>query len=240
VQITGAYTWSRFLDSTSEVFSVDGTSSLLSVPLFQGGLQLDRGLSLFDRTHRLVISYIWDLPGPRSGVIGQVLSGWRMAGVTTLQSGNPFTILNGFDRNADGNASDRPDVGNPNAPRNTRAVVNTTSPTGYMNPDTGAPATRADVYVVQGAGFPGQGTLGRNTERTKRTNNFDWTLFKDFRIREGLTLEYRLEAFNLFNHQQFFEVPASSVVGSVRGAFLNYDLVDGTGREFKMGLKLIW
>jgi len=241
VQVSGAYTWSRFIDSTSEVFNVDGTISTLSVPLFQGGLQLDRGLSLFDRTHRLVISYIWDLPGPTTGVVGYALGGWRMAGVTTLQSGNPYTILNGFDRNADGTPSaDRPDMGNPNAPRNTRGVVNTTSPTGYLNPDTGAPVTRDDVYVVQGLGFPGPGTLGKNTERAKRTNNFDWTLFKDFRIREGLKLEYRLEAFNLFNHQQFFEVPSNSVVGSVRGAFVNYNLVDGTGREFKMGLKLIW
>ena len=94
--------------------------------------------------------------------------------------------------------------------------------------------------MVQGVGFPGPGALGKNTERTKRTNNFDWTLFKDFRIREGVKLEYRLEAFNLFNHPQFFEVPSNSVVGSVRGAFANYNLVDGTGREFKMGLKLIW
>jgi hypothetical protein len=240
VQITGAYTWSRFIDSTSEVFNLDGTSSTLSVPLFQRGLQLDRGLSLFDRTHRLVISYIWDLPGPRSGVFGNFLGGWRMAGVTTLQSGNPYTILNGFDRNADGTASDRPDIGNPNAPRNTRAIVSATSPTGYINPDTGATVTRDDVYVVQGLGFPGPGGLGKNTERTKRTNNFDWSLFKDFRIREGLRLEYRLETFNLFNHPQFFEVPSNNVVASVPGAFLNFNLVDGTAREMRMGLKLIW
>lgn len=240
VQVMGAYTWSKFIDSTSEVFTRDGTSSQFSVPLYQGGLTLDRGISVFDRTHRLVISYIWELPGPGTGLLGQALGGWRMAGITTLQSGNPYSLLNGFDRNGDGVQSDRPDVGNPTAPRHTRAVASATSPTGYLNPDTGAPVNRNDVYVVQGVGFPGAGALGKNTERTKRTNNFDWSLFKEFRIQEGLRLEYRLEAFNLLNHPQFFEVPPNNVVASVPGSFLNFNLVDGTAREMRMGLRLIW
>ena len=240
LQLTGSYTWSKFIDAASEVFTRDGTSSILSVPLYQGGLQLDRAVSLFDRTHRLVISYIWEVPGPKSGVLGSALGGWQMSGITTLQSGNPFTITQGADRNGDGTASDRPDIGNPNAPHNTRAIISATSPTGYINPDTNQPVTRNDVYVVQGVGAPGAGTIGKNTERSKRTNNFDWTLFKVFRIREGLKLEYRLETLNLFNHQQFFEVPAATLVTAVPGAFLNHALVDGTGREMRMGLKLIW
>ena len=65
-----------------------------------------------------------------------------------------------------------------NAPHNTRAIISATSPTGYLNPDTNQPVTRSDVYVVQGVGAPGPGTIGKNTERSKRTNNFDWTLFK--------------------------------------------------------------
>jgi hypothetical protein len=236
----GVYPWSRFIDSTSEVFPRDGTNSILTVPLFQGGLQLDRGLSLFDRTHRLVISYIWELPRPRSGILGSALGGWRMAGVTTLQSGNPYTIMNGFDRNADGNTSDRRDVGNPDAPRNTRCIVGTTSPTGYINPDTGMPVARNEVYVVQGAGFPDQkrwertqsGPSERTTSigRSSRTFGFvkvlSWSI--DSRLSISLTIP------------QFFEVPPNNVVTSVPGAFGNYNLVDGTSRDIKMGLKLIW
>ena len=241
VQLTGSYTWSKFIDAASEVFTRDGTSSNLSVPLAQGGLQLDRAVSMFDRTHRLVVSYIWEVPGPKGGVLGSALGGWQMSGITTLQSGNPFSITQGGDRNGDGvPGGDRPDIGNPNAPRNTRAIISATSPTGYLNPDTNQPVTRGDVYVVQGVGAPGPGTIGKNTERSKRTNNFDWSLFKNFRVRESLTLEYRLETFNLFNHQQFFEVPAAMLISAVPGAFLNHTLVDGTGREMRMGLKLIW
>jgi hypothetical protein len=241
VQLTGSYTWSKFIDAASEVFTRDGTSSNLSASLAQGGLQLDRAVSMFDRTHRLVFTYIWDVPGPKGGVLGNVLGGWQMSGITTLQSGNPFTITQGGDRNGDGVAGgDRPDIGNPSAPRNTRAIISPTSPTGYLNPDTNQPVARTDVYVVQGVGAPGPGTIGKNTERSKRTNNFDWSLFKSFLIREGLRLEYRLETFNLFNHQQFFEVPAATLITAVPGAFLNHTLVDGTGREMRMGLKLIW
>lgn len=241
VQLTAAYTWSKFIDAASEVFTRDGTSSNLSVALAEGGLRLDRAVSMFDRPHRLVVSYIWQVPGPKGGILAQALGGWQMSGITTLQSGNPFTITQGADRNGDGvPGPDRPDVGNPRAPRNSRAVISSTSPTGYLNPDTNQPVTRNDVYVVQGVGTPGPGTIGKNTERSKRTNNVDWSLFKNFRLRESLRLEYRLETFNLFNHPQFFEVPAATLVTAVPGAFLNHLLVDGTGREMRMGLKLHW
>ena len=41
---------------------------------------------------------------------------WSIAGITTFQSGTPYTVQNGFDRNNDGNPNDRPDIGNPDAP----------------------------------------------------------------------------------------------------------------------------
>src|SRR5205085_10910082 len=157
-----SYTWSHLIDQISQVFATDQTnSSLASVPAFQGGLKLDRGNSDYDRRHRFAFSYVWDLPGPKRGFLGEVAGGWQIAGVTVFQSGAPFTLLNGLDRNGDGiSTPDRPDVGNPNAPHNTRAVI---VPVGtcsslLQNPDTGACVTRNDVYVVQAAsnsGFPG-------------------------------------------------------------------------------------
>src|SRR5262249_15296393 len=66
-----SYTWSRFIDNTSEVFATTNTnSSLASLPVFQGGLNLDKAASDYDRTHRLVFSYIWNLPGPKEGLLG--------------------------------------------------------------------------------------------------------------------------------------------------------------------------
>jgi len=54
----------------------------------------------------------WNLRGPGSGFLGQVFGGWSITPVITLQSGTPFTVVNGFDRDLDGSTiGDRPDIG---------------------------------------------------------------------------------------------------------------------------------
>lgn len=70
-EVNASYTWSRNLDSTSEgIGSVNNQSpgnNRPSVPVAQGGLRLDHGLSDYDRTHRLTVAYVWDIPGPAQG-----------------------------------------------------------------------------------------------------------------------------------------------------------------------------
>jgi len=253
-QINTSYTWSHLLDQISEVFATDQTvSSLASIPPVQGGgLKLDYGNSDYDRRHRLAINYIWNLPGPRNGFLSQVAGGWQISGVTVIQSGAPFTITNSLDRNGDGQTGpDRPDIGNPNAPHNTRAVVDTTCSTGLRNPEISATAgsgcvTRNDVFVVQVATntgttlrIPGAATLGRNTEHSNKVLNFDMSVFKVFRVSETLRLEYRLDAFNVFNHPQFSGIPAQSL-NAAAGSFLNYNQINGGGRSMRMGLKIVF
>ena len=245
MQVTASYTWSKLIDQISEIFATDSSnSSLASVPAFQGGLKLDRAVSDYHRQNRFVVSYVWEIPGPRTGFFNQVLGGWRISGITSFQDGAPFTLINGLDRNGDGLAgSDRPDVGNPNAPHNTRAqiVPVATCATGLRNPESGQCVTRNDVYAVlvgANTGFPGPATFGRNTERTNPVENFDMSFFKVFRIRENLKLEYRLDAFNIFNHPQFTGVPGHNLNATLAGNYFNYDLVDGGGRSMRMGLKI--
>jgi len=249
VQIAGSYTWSRDLDSVSESLLVNansGNRNLTSVPVSQGGLKLDRGLSDYNRSHRLTITYIWDIPGPRRGVGKQALGGWSIAGITTFQSGTPYTVQNGSDRNNDGfSDNDRPDIGNPNAPLNTRAVIALSSgpaacSTGYKNPDTGACVTPGDVHFVQGQGLPNSRTVGRNTLFAGGTNNWDLSVAKTFVVREEKRLEFRWEAFNAFNHRQFVQVPSSDVVNSPPGQFLNPKFTDGGIRTMRMQLKFLF
>jgi len=247
VQVGTSYTWSKLIDQISEIFGTDSSNgSLASVPVAQGGLKLDRAVSDYHRKHRLSVSYIWNIPGPQGGALEQIAGGWQITGIASFQSGAPFTIINGLDRNGDGVAtSDRPDVGNPNAPHNTRAqrVAATVCSTGFRNPDTGSCVTPNDVYVVQAAGasgFPGPATLGRNTERANPVANFDMSLFKVFRIKENLKLEYRWETFNVFNHPQFTGVPGRNVTSTLAGEFFNYNLLNGGGRSMRMGLKVIF
>jgi hypothetical protein len=193
-----------------------------------------------------VFSYVWNLPGPKSGFLGQVAGGWQLSGIATYQSGAPFTILNGLDRNGDGlSTGDRPILSNPNAPRNTRAVIvaTTTCATGFRNPDSLQCVTPNDVYVVQAAansGLPGANTLGRNTERSNPVENIDMSVFKIFRVREGLRLEYRLDAFNILNHPQFTGIPGRDITNTLANQFVNYNLITGGGRTMRMGLKVIF
>ena len=58
------------------------------------------GPSDYDRTHRFTIVYIWDVPGPARGILKRALGGWSISGITSFQSGAPFSLQNGFDRNS--------------------------------------------------------------------------------------------------------------------------------------------
>jgi len=142
-QVNASYTWSRNMDSTSEgvgtISTQDSPGNRLSVPAAQGGLKLDHGPSDYDRTHRLTFLYLWTVPGPGSGFWKYALGGWSVAGITSFQSGAPFTVLNGFDRNNDAIVNDRPDIGNPRAPLNSRAV---------LTPASGSPSSKKTLPTL--------------------------------------------------------------------------------------------
>jgi len=184
---------------------------------------------------------VWDVPSFSRGFWKHGLGGWSIAGITSFQSGAPFTVLNGADRNSDGQAQDRADIGNPAAPLNSRAIVfQTCDTTGYKNPDTGMCVTPADVHWIQGTGFPNANTVGRNTLLTGGINNFDVSLSKSFQIAEQKRLEFRLEALNALNHPQFTQVPERNVVVSPPGRFLNRDFTDSGTRSMWIQLKLLF
>jgi Carboxypeptidase regulatory-like domain len=244
-QLAAAYTWSKFLDSTSEGAGNQGLQqpdkqNRTSVPVSQGGLKLDRGLSDFDRPQRLVLTYLWAVPGPRSGWWKYPLGGWSMAGITTFQSGTPFSVGNGSDRNNDAIPADRPDIGNPGAPLNSRAILFPRCATGYQNPDTGSCVSPGDVHWVEGIGFPNASTAGRNTLRTGGTNNFDLNLTKSISFGETRRLELRWEALNALNHPQFVQVPQMSVNGTPAGRFLNRDFTDSGIRSMWVQVKMVF
>jgi hypothetical protein len=237
-QLTGSYTWSRNIDSTSEgIGGVVNQSHFVgnqtSIGIARGGLKLDRGPSDFDRTHRLTILYVWDLPSPATRFLKYMLGGWSLAGITSFQSGAPFTVLNRPN-------SIRPDIGNLNAPLNTRAIVFPGCPTGYRNPDTDGCVNPADVHWVENRGLPNGNTVGRNTLRAGGINNFDVTLSKSFQIAEQKRLEFRWEALNALNHAQFTQFPERDVTSSSPSHFLNRDFTDSGIRSMWVQLKVLF
>lgn len=252
--LRGSYTWSKLIDNSSEVFGVANTGlpQQSAIPSIFGGLRNERALSLFDRSHRFVFSYVYELPFMKNqqGVLGRVLGGWQLSGITTLESGVPLTITNGVDADGLGGALDRPDY-NPNGRKNVRAVPLATSPTGYYNPDTATrdPINPAEAMYIAlpthtGAQPLRTGTLGRNTERSDGITNFDVNLQKKIKLTERFDLELRTEFYNIFNHPQFgfpsispFSPGAqgffTNVTTAPNGQFLLPNIADGGGRVLR-------
>jgi len=266
IQFRSNYTWSRNMDETSEVFVTNNqnTSNPSVNPYrFPGALRLDYGPSDNDRRHVWTTTAVWQVRGPKSGVLGQAFGGWTLATIIPVSSGLPYTVVNGLDRDLDGSlAGDRPDVGNWNAPFNSRALISATCSTGLINPDLGANGTCVtanDVRWVQVAAYsPANARTGRrNALYTPGAVNMHLNILKNFKLSERFNLEYRAEIFNVLNHQNFNFAPflsggVSTVVlnDAAPGNFLNFsngDSSESNGletnatlsqRNMRMGLKL--
>jgi hypothetical protein len=258
---TSAYTFSKVIDNGSEIFSFGNTSNLqnASVPSFFGGLQIDKGIGFFDRTHRLVFTYTYELPWMKQqrGPLGKLLGGWQLSGLTTYESGVPYTVTNGQDADGLGGSTfDRPNF-NPDGRAGVRAVPNNASPTGYVNPDNGnAPIDPREARYIGIANNPGTtrsapGNLGRSTERGPGLKNWDLNVVKMIQLNERFRMEFRSEFFNIWNTPMYGKVSVSpfspsqnaqtigaSVFNSQPGLFLNETAQDGGGRVIRFQLRL--
>jgi hypothetical protein len=147
--LRGAYTYSKLIDTASEVFTTTGNSSF---PEILNNRAADRGLSAFDRRQRFVLTYIYDIPKLRGDSfaakgLGYIVNGWMFGGTAAFQTGAPYTVSDGFDNNGDGTASDRPTLFNAGADINQWAFDNRT---GGLAP--GGPAFCSGPYLLSGLG----------------------------------------------------------------------------------------
>ena len=189
-----------------------------------------RGLSGDDVPHRLVASWIYDLPFARKlgGPLGTVLNGWSIGGIAVFQSGTPITVLNPFDTTGDGGAlRSFADLGEPfrniDPRKNDGRAFNPGSFVAFGDPDTGFDLA-TDFR---------RGTAGRNQVRVHNgANNWDLVLTKKTRLwSETKALELRFEAFNAFNHTQFTTVD-TNVDRIVRDASGQIDASKSTFGKF--------
>ncbi|MBO0722219.1 MAG: TonB-dependent receptor, partial [Blastocatellia bacterium] len=226
-----AYTYSKAIDNVdSEVFTTTGGSSRSSDPF---NLRTDRSVASFDIPHRFVWSFIWEMPGPKRGLLSRTLGGWSLSGIYTLQSGtveSPY--VGGVDLNGDlNNFNDRPSINNPNAPANSVAIIDSEevgfcggpSPTGYCDANKQPIALANARYLVDPA--VRTNIAGRNTLRADWTNRADASLTKSIRMPfEGHRLDLRFEFFNIFNTANYtWAIPGSSDPsnGNVLNPFFN-------------------
>ena len=180
--------------------------------------RLDKALANFDVTHRLVLSYNYQLPfgkgravlGKVEGIPGKLVSGWQINGITTLQSGFPVVV-------------GRPNmVGNPtlSGPESQRLGR-------WFN---------TSVFVPVPAFTFGNAPRTLPSTRSDGTSNFDFSVFKNTFIGERFNLQFRAEYFNLFNHVTFGRPDAafgSSQFGRVNNAV-------NLPRHIQLGFKLLF
>jgi len=217
------YTWSAFIDGASDLVS-PSPSGELQVAQDSYNRRADRARASFDHPHRVAVNGVFELPFIREkkGVASKVLGGWQASGFLTLQSGTPFTALDGAD------------------PGFRLSQLNAT-PRVHLN--TGldlAGLSVQEIYRAGGANLFSRvtasnplGNLGRNILRSDGIGNLDLGLIKNTRITEGQNLQFRAELYNATNTRNFGIPPGT--VSSVD--FLNQWGTDGGNRRILLGLR---
>ncbi|MGH9768303.1 MAG: TonB-dependent receptor domain-containing protein, partial [Blastocatellia bacterium] len=249
LQFTARYRFSKALDNISTIFGNNvgffGTSLTPNL-LSPFDPDFDYGPSDWDATHRFIGSFNWEFPFGARGCCGGgsdwrdwLFGGWGVGGIFAFQSGLPFNVFNCADAFSAETPCARAGlasgvvISDINRPSAGDAVASTTIPNffnflggGAFVPATGfAPATA----LVPGAPintslppFP-INTPGRNFFRGPNFWNFDFGVYKRFRLTEDVSVQIRSEFYNIFNHTNLF-VPNSVDIGATP--------VDASGNPF--------
>jgi hypothetical protein len=185
LQALASYTWSHSLDDASSDF----------------GVGLDHASSDFDLRHSFSTAITYDVPAPRSPFARAVLGNWSIDTIVRVQSATPVDLI-------------------------ARSNFNLFGETVNVRPDfiTGQPLYLADPKAPGGKLFNKaafaippvgrQGTLGRNVMRGFPLNQTDFSLRRRFGLSERVSLLFRADVFNLFNHPNFADPMNSLSSGS--------------------------
>lgn len=179
----------------------------------------DKGPADTDVAHRVNIALLYDLPKlavPRGA--SALLNGWQLNGILTAQTGYPFKISAGNRGLIGGNADFGDLVGDPRRPAGADPVHMWFNTAAFVLPPLGE-----------------HGTLGRNAIRGPGKAVINFSTFKNFKATERFTVQYRFEAFNLFNRANF-DPPNGAIGGVNYGRILSAD----DPRVLQMGLKLLF
>lgn len=197
-----SYTFSRNIDTTqSSTFFSDSTNSMISAMPEYSGLSYNKGLADFHAKHNWLVNFSWEIPFAKnlSGASRALLHGWQVAGIHNMRSGSPLTLFVQTNRSRSqwnpsigpGLGLDRPSM----AAGFTHESAVIGSPDQWFNPA---------AFRLQDAGT--LGNLGRGALIGPNLRSFDASLMKNFRWRklgEGGAVQFRVEAFNLFNRANF-------------------------------------
>ena len=249
----GAYTFSKSTDATST-----GNTAFNTAFNDESTLAASRGLSDFDRTHRLAVSYRYDVPYFKSetGAKGALLRGWAVSGITIIQSGAPFSVTDSAAGSAflglgftPGTLSGQLASGSTLASALTTGGIGTRI-NGYVNPAafTTAPLLYPALCNPNVTSGPPPnsnfcttnfGNVGRNVFRGPTQQNWDFSLIKNFNLTERQTLRFTTDFFNIWNHANFGNPAVTDVetIGTANSPFGKITSTVGTPRLIQFSLR---
>jgi hypothetical protein len=237
--VRGVYTYSKALDDGDSLNATTsgGGPALASNPF---DLRSDWGLASYDVRNIGVISASYDLPigrgqrflGDLSGFPRAAASGWSVNSIVTVQGGFPFSPQLSY------NPSNNGDTRNPVRPFRNPAFTGPVilgTPAKWFDQN----AFLAPANTAANGGF--YGNVGRDTLVGPGLATWDFSVLKDTKIREQMSLEFRAEIFNLLNRANF-NMP-NEVVFTPSGVSPTAGVITSTSttaRQVQFGLKLLW
>jgi Carboxypeptidase regulatory-like domain len=219
LELLASYTWSRSFDDTSGFENSSfgeyggqgggyGGSIRASNPYCFPAC--DYAASVFDAPQRLVVSYVYQIPGMHGGAwwLGRLTQGWTISGITTFQEGFPVDIADlanpsGGCQEGDFSCWDGPDQIAPVHYMNPRSPGHPWFSASSFAPVPCSPVTGCPSIGISPTSVVAYGNAPRNPIRGPGLNNWDFALYKDTSINESMKIQLRMEAYNLFNHTQF-------------------------------------
>lgn len=244
--LRATYTYSKFMDDASDVYTSTGFSSF---PQILSNQRSDWGPSTYDRRHRFTLAYVWGLPRFHQNAFLRALTdAWQWSGIATLESGTPNTVEVGFDNINNGHPNARPNLSNPAAPLNSLGIDG--GDFGFpgfvpgmfypfscwyngTTPCDAAPASTFHFIVPNGV----PGDVGRNSLYGPGQVYFDTAIQRDFPVHfwksENQTISFRADLFNALNHPNLF-TPSYTMTDPLFG---NTAVTVSGGREIRFWLK---
>jgi len=222
-----SYTYGNCKDTSSAPVTGDTYVNSIAVPLLLSK-QYRIGPCDFDVRQTVVGTFIWDVPGPKSGLASYLAGGWELGAIVTATSGSPFTVTTGgggdpLNTGFNGDFSmDYPDLVPGCNP--IHGGVN------YLNTScfVVAPTVANGVLV---------GNAGRNRFYGPGLKEVDFSTFKNIRLMERLKLQFRAEFFNVLNHPNFAAPNFLNDANNETGILAS---TSTSSRQIQLGLKLIW
>ena len=226
VSATASYTWAHALDTSDS--SNDGGSAM-----WQGHLKFDYGNSTYDIRNRFVATVTYELPKFKTSnvFVEGALNGWQVNGILDLRTGTPINVTYSGDRLNVGapGAAQRPNYVHAARSHCTKAFLFAQGPAASCLDSTAysLPALNSTYGNLHRNDIHGPNQLAQNSA----------SLFKNFKIWEDVSFQFRAEAFNVLNHANISTMNPTSP-NSTFGSSSFGTLVGAGSRTFQLAGKI--